>query len=65
MSKNHPKIYPKLPEVNVTRREIKRCLKRDRDIYWLKGRVKPRQNNLHVYPRLKWKKHSEMELIKF
>ena len=47
----HKFTQRRLTVVNVMSIEILRSLKRDRDI-WQKG-LKPRQNSLHVYPRLK------------
>ena len=53
MSKNHPKIYMKLPNGGYGNKQRDLALLKTSPRYWQKGRVKRRQNSLHVYPRLK------------
>ena len=52
MTKNHPKIYTKPPNgcYGYKHRGLEQVETRQR--YWQKGRVKRRQNSLHVYPGL-------------
>ena len=54
MSKNHPKIYTKPPNGGYGNKQRDLALLKTWPRYWQKGRVKPRQNSLHVYPRLNW-----------
>ena len=53
MSKNHPKIYTKHPNGGYGDKQRDLALLNTWPRYWQKGRVKRRQNSLHVYPRLK------------
>ena len=54
MSKNHPKIYTKRPNGGYGNKQRDLALIKTWPRYWQKGRVKRRQNSLHVYPRLKF-----------
>ena len=53
MPKNHPKIYTKSPNSGYWNVHGDLALFETWARFWQKGRVKRRQNNLHVYPRLK------------
>ena len=53
VQKNHPKIYTKPPNGGYGYKHRDLALLETWPRYWQKGRVKGRQNNLHVYPRLK------------
>ena len=52
MPKNHPKTYTKSPNSGSCNKQRDLALLETWPIYWQKGRVKRRQNSLHVYPRL-------------
>ena len=52
MPKNLPKIYTKPPNSVYGYKHRDLALLETRPRYWQKGRVKRRQNSLHVYPRL-------------
>ena len=52
MSKNHPKIYTKPPNGSYRNKQRDLALLKTWPKYWQKGRVKLRENSLHVYPRL-------------
>ena len=56
MPKSHSKIYTKPPNsgYGYKHRDLS-LLETWARQYWQKGRVKRRQNSLHVYPRLKEK----------
>ena len=51
--KNHPKIYTKLPNSGQCNKHRDLASLETWPRYWQKGRVKRRENSLHVYPRLK------------
>ena len=53
MPKNHPKIFTKPPNSGECNEHRDLALLERWPSYWQKGRVKPRQNSLQVYPRLK------------
>ena len=52
MSKNHPEIYTKLPNSGQCNKHRDLASLETWPRYWQKGRVKRRENSLHVYPRL-------------
>ena len=51
--KNHPKIYTKLPNSGQCNKHRDLASLETWPRYWQKGRVKRRENSLHIYPRLK------------
>ena len=52
MSKNHPNTYTKPPNGGYGNKQRDIALLKTWPRYWQKGRVKRRQNSLHVYPCL-------------